>query len=218
MTSLRKKYRDTYSVSWYVLKQSWYYFKFLLLSHKFWWNLFSFCHGTQRCFVFELLQTGESMKMWKMSFGTIASEEFCFWQRNFCYLGHYFPVGCVCLLKTLNQFPSQDWLDVSSSVPLNQLFHSLARLSQFTFSFTSLSSSPICFCPLAQICFVTRSCPNSPISCLLPVGCQSVLLFLFFVCLPTSSGQKCLRHRTRVLDTQVLISPTQEQVRSEVRA
>ncbi|XP_070776839.1 microtubule-associated protein 1S-like [Enoplosus armatus] len=32
------------------------------------------------------------------------------------------------------------------------------------------------------------------------------------------SGHKCLRHSTRVLDTQVLISPSQEQVRSEVFA
>ncbi|KAM3595177.1 uncharacterized protein V6R79_019516 [Siganus canaliculatus] len=30
------------------------------------------------------------------------------------------------------------------------------------------------------------------------------------------AGQKCLRHSARVLDTQVLISPTQEQVQSEV--
>ncbi|XP_075964165.1 microtubule-associated protein 1S-like [Anarhichas minor] len=32
------------------------------------------------------------------------------------------------------------------------------------------------------------------------------------------AGQKCLRHSTRVLDTQVLISPSQEQVHSEVFA
>ncbi|KAG8013244.1 Electromotor neuron-associated protein 1 [Nibea albiflora] len=32
------------------------------------------------------------------------------------------------------------------------------------------------------------------------------------------AGQKCLRHSTRVLDTQVLISPSQEQVHSEVLA
>ncbi|XP_056281917.1 microtubule-associated protein 1S-like [Pseudoliparis swirei] len=32
------------------------------------------------------------------------------------------------------------------------------------------------------------------------------------------AGQKCLRHSTRVLDTQVLISPSQEQARSEVCA
>ncbi|XP_029317033.1 microtubule-associated protein 1S-like [Cottoperca gobio] len=32
------------------------------------------------------------------------------------------------------------------------------------------------------------------------------------------AGQKCLRHSTRVLDTQVLISPSQEQVHSEVSA
>ncbi|XP_070834806.1 microtubule-associated protein 1S-like isoform X1 [Chaetodon trifascialis] len=32
------------------------------------------------------------------------------------------------------------------------------------------------------------------------------------------AGQKCLRHSTRVLDTQVLVSPSQEQVRSEVLA
>ncbi|KAM3870958.1 microtubule-associated protein 1S-like [Diretmus argenteus] len=32
------------------------------------------------------------------------------------------------------------------------------------------------------------------------------------------AGQKCLRHSTRVLDTQVLISPSQEQTRSEVFA
>uniref|UniRef100_A0A8D3DFT2 Microtubule-associated protein 1Sb n=1 Tax=Scophthalmus maximus TaxID=52904 RepID=A0A8D3DFT2_SCOMX len=34
----------------------------------------------------------------------------------------------------------------------------------------------------------------------------------------SSLGQKCLRHSTKVLDTQVLISPSQEQVHSEVFA
>ncbi|XP_068195488.1 microtubule-associated protein 1S-like [Antennarius striatus] len=55
----------------------------------------------------------------------------------------------------------------------------------------SIHPSPVCFC----------------------------LSFSFYsVFLSASSGQKCLRHGTRVLDTQVLISPSQDQARSEVSA
>uniref|UniRef100_A0A8D0AT58 Microtubule-associated protein 1Sb n=1 Tax=Sander lucioperca TaxID=283035 RepID=A0A8D0AT58_SANLU len=49
------------------------------------------------------------------------------------------------------------------------------------------------------------------------LGCLS-FSFLFFVFFSAFLGQKCLRYSTRVLDTQVLISPSQEQVHSEVSA
>lgn len=55
-------------------------------------------------------------------------------------------------------------------------------------------------------------------SCLHPCGCLFVLLFISLLnFLSASSGHKCLRHCTRVLDTQVVISPSQDQVHSEVR-
>nr|XP_046268940.1 microtubule-associated protein 1S-like [Scatophagus argus] len=51
-------------------------------------------------------------------------------------------------------------------------------------------------------------------------SCNLNLYFQEFLSHHTASfkaaGQKCLRHSTRVLDTQVLICPSQEQVRSEV--
>lgn len=106
-----------------------------------------------------------------------------------------------------------------SAVPLFllPLFHPVSqspvRLAQFTFS--SLSSSPICFQSVTQC---------SDLSAYLPLVCIPVAVCLSFslcisllIFLSASSGHKCLRHCTRVLDTQVVISPSQEQVHAEVR-
>uniref|UniRef100_A0A665V5G9 Microtubule-associated protein 1Sb n=1 Tax=Echeneis naucrates TaxID=173247 RepID=A0A665V5G9_ECHNA len=54
------------------------------------------------------------------------------------------------------------------------------------------------------------------VSCQLPSRLPFSFHPLFFSVAP--SGQKCLRHNTKVLDTLVLVSPPQEQVHSEVFA
>lgn len=122
-------------------------------------------------------------------------------QRNFCtYMGHYFPVGFVrlCILKRWSSSP-QTGVNLASqpqTIPLTQLFHSSsflffhsggrspAQLSQFGFTLTSLSSTPICVG--LRICWLVSKLPRLwifpslvclPLSCCLPV----LLFFLFFV-------------------------------------
>lgn len=89
------------------------------------------------------------------------------------------------------------------------------------FGFCSLlTTSPIWFWRLAQIARPI-SCPAlTTVSYFLPLGCLPVcppLSMLLPTFLFASSGHKCLRHSTRVLDAQVLICPSQDQVHSEVR-
>lgn len=103
------------------------------------------------------------------------------------------------------------------TVGLTQLFavHSLFLLSPFStqsvnHSYHSLASLPPwlfreCFLTLLSVSFWLTS--------------SSSALHMSDLLLPSvvfSSGQKCLRHNAKVLDTQVLISPSQEQVHLEV--
>lgn len=116
-----------------------------------------------------------------------------------------------------------DWGNLASlpqTILLTQLFHFL------TFSFSPSESitrpiSPVHFLLFSYLLPVCHSMLGpvglSP-SCLHPCGCLFVLLFIsLLIFLSASSGHKCLRHCTRVLDTQVVISPSQDQVHSEVR-
>lgn len=129
-----------------------------------------------------------------------------------------------------------DWVNLAfhpQTILLTQLFHSSSFLffaegvnHPYPRSFSHwllwvplvLSSG---FLLTAQICRLVSKLSQlwlSPSLVCFPLAvCLSGLLFLFSVFLSAPSGQKCLRHTTRVLDTQVLISPSQEQVHSEVR-
>lgn len=109
-------------------------------------------------------------------------------------MGHYFPVGCV-RLGILKRWSSSPQTGVNlASQPQTQLFHSSsflffhsgsrspARLSQFAFSLTSLSSTPICVG--LRICWLVSKLPwlwifpslvCFPLSCCLPVPLFSIL-------------------------------------------
>lgn len=142
-------------------------------------------------------------------------------RSSFACLGHYFPVGWVHLLiqfpLTFDLTSHSRWLPVFFLPPFKIRESIISQAISVHFHIEVLS-----YLLLAQICW--------PISWLPQVWVSQPSLFassrrvaylafpfssLFF--LFASSGQKCLRHSNRVLDTQVLISPAQEQVYSEVR-
>lgn len=110
-------------------------------------------------------------------------------------------------------------LSSASLLPSSLWTRSPTILSHFA-SCTPLTSSPNCFWRLAQTGRPV-SCPTlTTASYFLPLGWLPVcppLSIVFPTSFSASSGHKCLRHSTRVLDTQVLICPSQDQVHSEVR-
>lgn len=102
-------------------------------------------------------------------------------------------------------------------------FHTFSLANVFYFNLSShchhSSGFPVslAFCSLVTISLLWAVTFCMIIFFFYTILLHVLLLLLLCLSLPAASGHKCLRHSTKVLDTQVLISPTQEQVQSEVR-